>query len=346
MVNPSIEGLVKIGKTTREPESRAKELSQATGVATPFYVAFSIRVPDCHTGEEFVHAILDHNGFRQTTSREFFQIPLRQAIEVLMLAEKELVKTGFKEELQSSQNPGLQISQSGEGMDVEFNEHPGRTVFDQAIKFYKGEDEEIEDKEEAIRLLERAKSLNFPAAFTALAQHFLNEAQAIEELDQNFDTEVSWPSRKSALSILKEGTTRGHGRCWIMMAQMHHHGEIRPEQDWKTAGLNANKCWKKYFSGNTFQNDDDEKWTEGLGELTLSTFDKGCSRISHIRFYLNYFISNLWMSMDVEIKQLLVKFKSELTTDLQDGIAYAKRNGSSEYAVSCQKLLEFVQNTL
>jgi hypothetical protein len=48
LINPSIPGLVKIGKTTRDPESRAKELSQATGVATPFYVAFSIEVADCH----------------------------------------------------------------------------------------------------------------------------------------------------------------------------------------------------------------------------------------------------------------------------------------------------------
>lgn len=43
LVNPSMEGLVKIGKTTRDPESRARELSQATGVPTPFYVAFSTR---------------------------------------------------------------------------------------------------------------------------------------------------------------------------------------------------------------------------------------------------------------------------------------------------------------
>jgi hypothetical protein len=64
MINPSMEGLVKIGKTTREPEFRAKELSQATGVATPFYVAFSIFVVDCHSAEEFVHAILEHKGFR------------------------------------------------------------------------------------------------------------------------------------------------------------------------------------------------------------------------------------------------------------------------------------------
>ena len=84
MVNPSMEGLVKIGKTTREPEFRAKELSQATGVATPFYVAFNIFVSDCHSAEEYVHAVLEHKGFRNTTNREFFQMPLSQAIEVLM----------------------------------------------------------------------------------------------------------------------------------------------------------------------------------------------------------------------------------------------------------------------
>jgi hypothetical protein len=90
LVNPSMEGLVKIGKTTRDPESRAREVSQATGVPTPFYVAFSILVADCHSAEEYVYAILEHNGFKRSPNREFFQMPLRTAIEVLLVAEKEL----------------------------------------------------------------------------------------------------------------------------------------------------------------------------------------------------------------------------------------------------------------
>ncbi len=38
LMNSSMRGLVKIGKTEREPEERAKELSASTGVPTPFMV--------------------------------------------------------------------------------------------------------------------------------------------------------------------------------------------------------------------------------------------------------------------------------------------------------------------
>jgi hypothetical protein len=40
LINSAMEGFVKIGKTTKTPEERAKELSNATGVPTPFTVAF------------------------------------------------------------------------------------------------------------------------------------------------------------------------------------------------------------------------------------------------------------------------------------------------------------------
>ena len=41
LVNPSMEGYVKIGKTKRKPEVRVQELSQATGVPTPFILAYA-----------------------------------------------------------------------------------------------------------------------------------------------------------------------------------------------------------------------------------------------------------------------------------------------------------------
>jgi hypothetical protein len=58
LINVSMDGLVKIGKTQRDPEKRAIELSSATGVPTPFIVAFeaffivSLRqacLPQAHT---------------------------------------------------------------------------------------------------------------------------------------------------------------------------------------------------------------------------------------------------------------------------------------------------------
>ena len=55
MINPSYEGLVKIGKTTKDPDARAKELSSATGIATPFIVAYKRMFNDCHVAEKTIH---------------------------------------------------------------------------------------------------------------------------------------------------------------------------------------------------------------------------------------------------------------------------------------------------
>lgn len=77
LVNTSMPGLIKIGLTTRDPETRAKELSRSTGVPTPFEVAYSRWVPDCVEVEKAVHAELDQ--YRVGANREFFQMPVAQA---------------------------------------------------------------------------------------------------------------------------------------------------------------------------------------------------------------------------------------------------------------------------
>lgn len=70
LTNPSMPGLVKVGKTTRSPEERAAQLN-STGVPMPFEVWGSYFSPDCHMLEAKAHAILDE--FRVSDSREFFR---------------------------------------------------------------------------------------------------------------------------------------------------------------------------------------------------------------------------------------------------------------------------------
>ena len=84
MINPSYEGLVKIGKTTKDPEERAKELSSATGIATPFIVAYKRMFNDCHVAEKTIHKILTNKGVRVSNSREFFRLPISDAIDTIL----------------------------------------------------------------------------------------------------------------------------------------------------------------------------------------------------------------------------------------------------------------------
>lgn len=83
MINSSIEGQVKIGKTTRDPYERAKELSSATGVPTPFIVVFYKHFKDCHLAEKTIHQFLEKKGCRVNNNREFFNISTTEAIDVI-----------------------------------------------------------------------------------------------------------------------------------------------------------------------------------------------------------------------------------------------------------------------
>ena len=83
LINPALKGLLKIGRTSRSPESRAAELSASTGVPTPFIVAYDERVQNSMLAESLIHVELSNIGHRLSDSREFFTIPLKDAIAVI-----------------------------------------------------------------------------------------------------------------------------------------------------------------------------------------------------------------------------------------------------------------------
>ena len=83
MINPSIEGMVKIGMTTRDPNERVKELSAPTGVPTPFILVYYKQFSDCHLAEEVIHKRLKDRGYRVNDNREFFKMSPTDAIRVI-----------------------------------------------------------------------------------------------------------------------------------------------------------------------------------------------------------------------------------------------------------------------
>ena len=67
LLNESYRGLVKIGKSRRHPNLRAKELS-GTGVLHPYLVAYYEKVSDCDLAESLVHEELKQFRRRTATS--------------------------------------------------------------------------------------------------------------------------------------------------------------------------------------------------------------------------------------------------------------------------------------
>src|SRR5205085_9755583 len=68
LLNPAMNGLLKVGKTTREPADRVVELSAATGVPTPFILAYRTHTGDCHRLEQVVHSLLAEKRSEEHTS--------------------------------------------------------------------------------------------------------------------------------------------------------------------------------------------------------------------------------------------------------------------------------------
>ena len=85
--NVSMPGILKIGFTTNSPEDRVKDLSRATGVPTPFTVAFFMHVTSTSRAEREIHLKLDK--YRVSANREFFTVPLQEAIKIIQEVAKE-----------------------------------------------------------------------------------------------------------------------------------------------------------------------------------------------------------------------------------------------------------------
>ena len=77
-----MDGLVKIGKTQRDPKARAKELGSVTGIPTPFLLVFDLAVDDCTRAEQYVHN--DLAKYRLSSNREFFRVQPSHAIRVML----------------------------------------------------------------------------------------------------------------------------------------------------------------------------------------------------------------------------------------------------------------------
>ncbi|SEQ60289.1 T5orf172 domain-containing protein [Amphritea atlantica] len=80
LINESMPGLIKIGRTKRDSRSRARELFK-TGVPTPFQVAFEVFCDDYEGVEKKIHDEI--SDFRVNSSREFFKYPIDKAIRLL-----------------------------------------------------------------------------------------------------------------------------------------------------------------------------------------------------------------------------------------------------------------------
>jgi len=81
LVNKSVPNMVKIGMTTSTPDQRARQISAATGVATPWIPVYSYK---CYRSDLLEEEIHNHfNYCRINTHREMFAIDSHTAQQVI-----------------------------------------------------------------------------------------------------------------------------------------------------------------------------------------------------------------------------------------------------------------------
>jgi hypothetical protein len=190
-INPSMPGLVKIGKTSRDPTTRVAELSAHTGVATPFILVFHARFRSCSYVEREIHDKLQKGNYRLSDNREFFRIDVAEASR--LVAEFERLY-GIPHD-----------NHAPEAEDV-FSETPAENDSADilAIATY---DCSLGNFGRAFSLFEKAGAAGASKAYFELGHMALSGRGCLKDKDQ-------------AVQFWSLGAEKGDSRCFIMLAEV------------------------------------------------------------------------------------------------------------------------------
>lgn len=217
LINPSMEGLVKVGKTTRYPDERAAELSQATGVPTPFIVAYQLSVISCSKAEEFVHAFLEEKGVRLSSNREFFNASLTDVINSMIQAKMQTDKLNVNEINHT-------YKYDEDAINIESNFKPWQEIEEQGHAYRIGSGEVLEDQSKAIECYEKAVKLGSPTACAILGSIYHYNAEKADF--------------EKAIRYYEEGVKRSNYQCYALMMSIYFD---------MCKFDNAQKCWCNFM---------------------------------------------------------------------------------------------------
>lgn len=212
MINPSYEGLVKIGKTTREPEERAKELSASTSVPTPFVVVYKRLFKNCHVAEMTAHEILGERGYRINDSREFFSVSISDAIDIILQISDD---DSFKQEDDIIEQCNINFD----------NSKLADSYYELAEEYYNGHNGKFQDVDKALFYYEKSVLLGCDKSYENIGDIWLDRDDPIK-----------------ALQYYKKAVENHQSNCYAKMAKIYMN-----EQSSTYNRYNATLAWSKYF---------------------------------------------------------------------------------------------------
>lgn len=189
LINRSMEGLVKIGKTERDPQERAKELSSVTSVPAPFIVAYKAFFNNCTQAEKFIHKKLEDKGYRVTNNREFFFAPLDEVIEFIIETQQIL---------NSEKSTVSDIT-----TEVYATESKDASLLDLAEYYY-----DIGKYRDAYKLYKQALEEGNQEAYYWLGRLTLEGEGCLKDEEE-------------AIKFFQKGIESGDGRCYIELAKYY-----------------------------------------------------------------------------------------------------------------------------
>lgn len=214
MMNPSYNGVVKVGKTARDPEERAKELSSATGVATPFVVVYKRLFRNCHLAERLAHEILTERGYRVNNNREFFSASIPDAIDIIIQlpdSDDEVDFASFDDNDYENKNTG--------------SDSLGEEYFNMAEDYYHGNNDKFEDHDMALFYYEKSASLGYDSAYEKLGEICMEKGNS-----------------KKAIRYYQKAVDAGCSVCYAKL------GKIYMDEDSDSYNYrNSILAWSKYL---------------------------------------------------------------------------------------------------
>ena len=161
LINPSMPGLAKVGKTTRDPTDRVAELSSATGVPSPFMLVYQHPVSDCDVAESLVHAELERNGFRTNSSREFFNAPIHVITAIVINIANQIPQCDHPEQPAESEE-----TKAEDPMAV------ANSLYEMAEAYFRGTNTTIKNEKKALAYYEQAAASGHADAASAAGNRY------------------------------------------------------------------------------------------------------------------------------------------------------------------------------
>ena len=216
--------LVKIGKTHRNPDERAEELSRATGVATPFDVVYYECFEDCDKTEKLIHQLLQDKGLRLSNNREFFEYNQKFNI-------KKIIDLVGKLDGKIKEDELLEYNNNDDKDNIADLDSYVDSLIDEAYNYANGENGCLIDYDRAEELLLKAISIG-------------NSERAYEELINLYNLDLD--NTEKAIEVCKDAIKSGHKGLYLKLAYLYNdlYENAQDYIDLQNARISFENCLK------------------------------------------------------------------------------------------------------